>query len=198
MRLGILGGTFDPIHNAHLFIAEEARVRVGLDRVLFVPNAVPPHKISHDVTPAVHRLAMTQLAIQTNPDFDGSALEIERPGPSYTVDTLNALKQAHPGADLFFITGMDTLPEIATWHRPEEILRLCTFIAAERPGYVFDPAQKGLLPGLPERVLPLPTTHLDISATEIRRRVREGLPIRYLTPDAVVDYIARHGLYRAP
>jgi|SRR5579872_4912244 len=197
MRLGILGGTFDPIHNAHLFIAEEARVRVPLDRVVFVPNAVPPHKPSHDVAPARHRLAMAQLATRSNPAFDCSAVEIERPGPSYTVDTLKAFKADYPGAELFFITGMDTIPEIPTWRRPEEILRLCTLVAAERPGYALDMAEQELPAALQERVLPLPTTHLDISATEIRRRVREGLPIRYLTPDSVVDYIARHGLYTA-
>jgi nicotinate-nucleotide adenylyltransferase len=194
MRLGILGGTFDPIHYAHLFIAEEARVAFALDQVLFIPNAVSPLK-SPDITTAHHRCEMTRLAIQGNPAFALSTIEIDRPGPSYTVDTLRALKQEYPDADLFFITGTDSVAEMHLWRNPDEILRLATLIAAERPGTRLDDIKPGLKPGWSDRILPLPTTHLDISSTEIRRRIREGKPIRYLTPDVVVEYIATHRLY---
>lgn len=196
MNLGILGGTFDPIHHAHLFIAEEARVRFGLDRVLFIPNAMPPHKQSYPVTEPANRVAMVRAAIESNPAFELSLVELERPGPSYTVDTLTHLRDRFPGADLFFITGLDTILEIPTWYRPEEVIRLTRFIAAERPGYSWDPGEQELPEHLVERVLPLSTTHLDISSTDIRRRVRDGLPIRYLTPDSVVEYIRLHSLYR--
>lgn len=196
MRLGILGGTFDPIHYAHLFIAEEARVRYGLAKILFIPNAVSPFKQADDVEDAAHRYAMVKAAIEANPYFDCSRMEIDRSGPSYTFDTLQALHQERPDAELFFITGMDTVIEIPTWHRAEEVIGLCHFIAAERPGYAEDMAEQGLPASLMAKVLPLPTTHLDISSTEIRRRVQEDLPIRYLTPDPVVDYIVKYGLYR--
>jgi nicotinate-nucleotide adenylyltransferase len=197
MNLGILGGTFDPIHYAHLFIAEEARVRYGLDRVLIVPNAIPPHKQSHPVGDPAHRVAMVQAAIESNPAFECSLVELERPGPSYTVDTLKRLLDQNAGAELFFITGLDTILEIPTWYRPEQVVQLTRFIAAERPGYSWDPGEQTLPEGLANRVLPLATPQLDISSTDIRRRVREGLPIRYLTPDPVIGYIECHGLYRS-
>jgi nicotinate-nucleotide adenylyltransferase len=196
VRLGLLGGTFDPIHYAHLLIAEEARVEHRLDRVLFIPNGEPSHKTPEAVTAANHRYEMVRLATASNPAFECSRIEMDRPGKSYTVDTLHAIKAQFPGADLFFITGMDTIAEIPTWHKPEEIAGLCTFLAAERPGYDLD----AILPTLPSylsgKVLPIPGVLLDISATELRERVREGRTIRYLTPDAVVEYIAEHNLYR--
>lgn len=197
MRIGILGGTFDPIHYAHLFIAEEARVRFDLARVVFVVNALPPHKQAYPVTDAAHRLRMTELAIASNPSFECSRIELDRPGASYTVDTLKALQLEHPSAALFFITGVDTIVEIPTWHRPDEVIRLTCFIVADRPGHTWDPGGRDLPPALTDRVLPLSTTHLDISSTDIRRRVREGLPIRYLTPDSVAAYITAHRLYRS-
>lgn len=196
MRLGILGGTFDPIHFAHLFIAEEARARHALDRVVFVVSALPPHKARGDMALAAHRFAMARLATAANPAFECSRMELDRPGPSYTFDTLTALRAAPPEAELFFITGSDTIPEIPTWHRSEELVRLTHFISAERPGYSADYAEQGLPAELVSRVLPLPTIHLDISSTGLRRRIHAGLPIRYLTPDTVVEYIAAHGLYR--
>lgn len=196
MNLGILGGTFDPIHHAHLFIAEEARARYALDRVLIVPNALPPHKQTYPVSAPAHRVAMARAAIESNPRFECSLVELERAGPSYTVDTLTRLREQFPGAELFFITGLDSILEIPTWHRPDEIIRLTCFIAAERPGYSWDPGEQELPEHLVERVLPLPTPQLDISSTDIRRRVREGRPIRYLTPDPVIDYIEAHDLYR--
>jgi nicotinate-nucleotide adenylyltransferase len=194
MRLGIFGGTFDPIHNAHLFIAEEAWAAFALDQVLFIPNAVSPLK-APDITPAEHRFEMTSLAIQSNPAFAISSIELDRSGPSYTVDTLSELQEEYPAAELFFITGTDSVAEMHLWRKPDEILRLATLIAAERPGTRLDDIKPGLKPGWISRILPLPTTHLDISSTEIRRRVREGKPIRYLTPDVVLEYVSAHLLY---
>lgn len=195
MNLGILGGTFDPIHNAHLFIAEEARVRYALDRVVFIPNALPPHKQTYAVSDPAHRYAMAVLATVSNPCFECSRIEIDRPGPSYMVDTLTEVHHRWPGAEVYCITGLDTILEIPTWYRPDEVIRLTHFIAAERPGFSLDLGEQDLPSELIERVLPLSTTHLDISSTEIRSRVQDGLPIRYLTPDSVVDYVHRHGLY---
>jgi len=196
VNLGILGGTFDPIHNAHLFIAEEARVRYELDRVLFIPNAVPPHKHSYAVSPTADRCRMVELAVESNPAFECSTLEIDREGPSYTVDTLRAIKASCPEAELYFITGIDTVIEIPTWFQPDEVIRLTHLIAAERPGYEGRLREQSVHEPLIQKVLPLSTTHLDISSTEIRRRVQQGLPIRYLTPDSVADYIHEHNLYR--
>lgn len=195
-RLGILGGTFDPIHYAHLFIAEEARARFGLDRVLFVPNGIPAHKKPYAVSPAEDRAAMVALAIRGNAAFECSRVELDRAGPSYAVDTLTDIQAAHPNAEVFFITGIDAVAEVLTWKRHEEVLRLATFIAAERPGYHMQMLRERLSEPQLARVLPMPTLPLDISSTDIRQRVREGLPIRYLTPDPVVEYIAEHELYR--
>lgn len=190
-----MGGTFDPIHFAHLFIAEEARARFHLERVLFIPNHVPPHKRDYAVTPALHRFAMTRLATEPNPAFGCSDIEIQRPGPSYAVDTLTALKEQFPAADLFFITGLDAVTEILTWRRHEEVLQLATFIAAERPGSSPETFRQKVSPPYQERIHLLPMPWLAICSTEIRRRVREGQPIRYLTPDPVVEYIRQNHLY---
>lgn len=195
MRLGVMGGTFDPIHFAHLFVAEEARAQYQLDRVLFIPCGTPAHKSSGKVTPASHRLAMTQLAIASNPVFSCSLMEVKRYGISYTVDTLHHLQKQHPDAELFLIAGADILAEIQTWRQPDEIVRLCRLIVAERPGCCLGELCQALPRAYTERVLSLRTLHLDISSTDIRRRVREGRPIRYLTPDAVVEYIAVNKLY---
>lgn len=195
MRLGVMGGTFDPIHFAHLFVAEEARVQYQLDRVLFIPCGTPPHKSSDKVTSASHRLAMTQLAIVSNPAFSCSLVEVQRHGISYTVDTLHYLQKLYPDVELFLIVGADILAEIQSWRQPDEIIRLCRLIVAERPGCCLGEQCQTLPSAYAERVLPLCTLRLDISSTEIRRRVREGRPIRYLTPDAVVEYIMGNKLY---
>jgi nicotinate-nucleotide adenylyltransferase len=196
MRLGVMGGTFDPIHYAHLFVAEEARAQYQLDRVLFIPCGTPAHKSSGQVTPASHRLTMTQLAIASNPAFSCSLMEVKRTGVSYTVDTLRFLKQQHPEADLFLIVGADILAEIQTWRQPEDIVRISRLIVAERPGCCLGELCRALPATYTQRMLLLCTLHLDISSTEIRRRVQEGRPIRYLTPDPVVEYIATNQLYR--
>jgi nicotinate-nucleotide adenylyltransferase len=196
MRLGIMGGTFDPIHYGHLYVAENARLQYQLDLTLFVPNRIPAHKKAYAVSSAEHRFAMTRLAIADNPCFQPSRIELDRPGPSYTVDTLRLLRQAYPMAELFFITGLDAVIEIATWRRHEEVLQLCTFIAAPRPGLSAQTIHERLPPNALARVALLEGHHLAISSTDIRDSVRRGLSIRYLTPDPVVEYIRHNRLYR--
>ena len=196
MDIGVMGGTFDPIHYAHLFIAEQARIALYLDHVLFVPNRIPPHKQIHNVTPAAHRFRMAQLATSANRSFVCSDVEIEREGKSYTVDTLRVLSHQLPHTQFFLIVGMDTVAEIETWMRPDEVLQLCKVVGIARPGFDTEKVLAALPQGYAERVIPLESTHLAISSTEIRERVKKGLPIRYLTPDPVVEYIAEHGLYR--
>jgi len=196
MRLGILGGTFDPIHYAHLFLAEDARVRYDLDEVLFIPNGQPAHKLPRAVADAEHRCRMVELATEPNMAFRASRIEVEREGPSYSVDTLRAFRRDYPSAELFFITGVDAVAEIGTWREAKEVARLTTFLAAPREGAPFESLADALDPDLGARVLPLSTPRVDISSTLLRERVRSGLPIRYLTPDPVVAYIEAHGLYR--
>lgn len=191
-----MGGTFDPIHYGHLIAAEEARYRFQLARVVFVPCGQPPHKKPYAVTPAEHRYAMTLLATASNPHFIVSRIEIDRPGPSYSVDTVRLLRQQLPDAELFFITGADAVLEILTWKDSDELIGLCRFIAVTRPGY--DLRQLERLPAhYLQRIVPLVIPGMDISSTLLRQRVRRGEPIRYLAPDAVCDYIAKHGLYRS-
>jgi nicotinate-nucleotide adenylyltransferase len=189
MRLGLMGGTFDPIHHGHLVAAEEARYAFRLERVLFVPAGRPWQKERH-VAPAEERFAMTVLATQDNPAFEVSRLEIDRDGPTYTVDTLRELRAARPDDELFFITGADAVREILSWKDPHDGLELATFVAVTRPGY---PLEK--LPSREIEVLEIPA--LAISSTDIRARVKEGRPIRYLVPDAVAAHITMHHLYRA-
>lgn len=199
-RVAIMGGTFDPIHYGHLVVAEEARHRFSLDKVVFVPAGHPPHKSGEEVSPARDRFLMAVLATVSNPWFEVSDLEVERPGPSYTVDTLREFKGLYgPGSELFFITGADAALEIGTWKDPDTILELCVFLAATRPGYRFpspdevsDPALRPYL----SRILRFDIPELGISSTDIRARVREGRPIRYLVPESVAAYIAKAGLYR--
>lgn len=191
-----MGGTFDPVHTGHLVIAEEARTRFRLDEVVFVPAAVPPHKHRADVSPAEDRYAMVLLATAGNPRFSVSRVEMERAGPSYTIDTMLEFRKRYgPEAALYFLTGVDAILEILTWHEPEAIIRHCRFIAATRPGY--DPAQ--LTQRLPQAFVAaidmLTAPGVDISSSEIRRRVREGASVRYLTPELVEDYIRKRHLY---
>ncbi len=197
MRIGLLGGTFDPVHYGHLFLAEECRTRLHLDQVILIPAGSPPHKQRTSFIAAEHRLAMVKLAIASNPSFACSDMEIRRGGISYTVDTLRALREQRPGAEMYYLTGIDTVAEIGTWKCPDEVLRLATFVAVTRPGY--DPAllDERLPPEYLARVQRLDTIHLDISSTEIRHRVAEGAAIRYLLPDAVAEYISTHSLYGA-
>lgn len=198
-RIGILGGTFDPIHVGHLMTAEAVRDEFGLDKVIFVPAAVPPHKMDQQVTEARHRYLMTVLATNSNPHFDVSSIEMDRPGPSYTIDTIYELKRQYgENTDLFFITGADAIAEIPTWDRIEELLGLCQFIAAARPGFL--PNVDNIREYFGElgsaRIHRLETPELEISSTNIRDRVERGFSIKYIVPSAVENYIYKEGLYK--
>ncbi len=196
-RIGIMGGTFDPIHYGHLIGAEEARFRFGLEKVIFMPCGQPPHKKDYPVTPARHRLAMVLLATASNPYFQVSTEEIERPGPSYTIDTIRSYRERFGEAlDLYFITGADAILEILTWKENTELIRLTRFIGITRPGYDLTALNQRLPPSYLERIDILEIPTIDISSTQLRQRVCTGEPIRYLTPDPVRDYIAKEGLYR--
>lgn len=196
MRLGIMGGTFDPIHYGHLFIAEEARTRFRLQQILFIPNGEPPHKQDYQVTSASRRYSMAMIAVHGNSAFSCSPIEVERAGPSYAAETLVAIHDQQPHSELFYITGIDAISDVLNWHQHSELFRLAKFIAAARPGYPMELLKDRLPSNYLERILPLVTTSPDISATEIRRRALQNLTIRYLTPDGVVDYIHKHRLYR--
>jgi nicotinate-nucleotide adenylyltransferase len=180
-----------------LVIAEEARVRLALQCVLFVPNGQPPHKPGRPISPAEDRVAMVQAAIAENPHFRLSRLDVDRSGPCYTVDMLAILrKEWGEEAELYFIVGMDSLRDLPTWRDPPRLLSLCTLVAVTRPGYVADlRALDEAVPGASRHVVLLEGPALDISATELQRRVREGLPIRYQVPEAVLDYISSRRLY---
>jgi nicotinate-nucleotide adenylyltransferase len=196
VRIGILGGTFDPIHNGHLAIAEEARIALQLDRVLFVPAAQQPLKRGAHIATPEQRFAMAQLACAPNPAFEVSRIELDRPGPSFTLTTLEALHSAQVG-DLHFILGNDALADLTRWHGVAHVVELARIIAVGRPGSAPDIERIfQTLPALRERLVVLPGPALDISSTTLRRRVAAGQPIRYQVPDAVVDYIDEHGLYR--
>ena len=191
-----MGGTFDPIHHGHLVTAEEALVQFGLDGVVFVPTGRPWMKEHRDVSPAEDRYLMTVIATASNPHFSVSRLEVDREGPTYTVDTLRALEAEYGGeTELFFITGADAVLEIFHWKDPEEILSLAHVIAATRPGY--DLARfEAEAPTSHPRISVMNIPALAISSTDIRDRVRAGRPIRYLVPEGVKTYIDKAGLYR--
>jgi nicotinate-nucleotide adenylyltransferase len=192
-----MGGTFDPIHFGHLAIAEEVRVRLDLAEVIFVPAAEPPHKQGVPRSPAEDRYTMVKLATASNPHFSVSRLDLDRPGPSFTFELLELLK-AERGEDveLYFVVGLDELPGFLTWRRPERILQLARLAVLPRPGYSFDPAPlQTALPRVMERIDLVPGPELAISAVELRRRVRVGLPIKYMLPENVEEYIYFKGLY---
>ncbi len=210
MSLGVFGGTFNPVHLAHLRLAEEAREALGLERVLFIPSADPPHK-STDLASATQRLRMVELAIASNPSFDALDLELERTGPSYTVDTLCELTHRYDDQLLWFLMGTDTLTELGSWYEPEKLVGLTNIAVVARAGS----AQRSLESLLPEHLASLyvsvqgrlrhstgrevrsiPFAPLDISASDVRRRVARGASIRYLVPDAVIEYIEKHRLYQ--
>ncbi|MBI3945795.1 MAG: nicotinate-nucleotide adenylyltransferase [Armatimonadetes bacterium] len=195
-RIAVMGGTFDPVHTGHLVVAEEARARFALDQVIFVPAAVPPHKQRADISSGEDRYAMVLLATASNPFFAVSRIELQRPGPSYTIDTIREFRAAFgPEAALYFITGADAVLEILTWHHPEAIIRECRFIAAARPGYDLQQMTRRLPKHFQAAIDTLVAPGVDVSSSEIRRRVREGVPIRYLTPEPVEDYIRKNNLY---
>ncbi len=195
MRLGIMGGTFDPIHHGHLFVAEEARARFRLDKVLFVPNGQPPHKKGVVITPSNHRYNMALIATHSNGAFGCSTLETSRAGLSYTVDTLAQLRAQEPDAELFYITGVDAVADILSWKRHEEVIQAATFIAATRPGFDISSLKSRLPVAYLQRILLLGSTAIGISSTEIRTRLGQGLAVRYMLPDGVLEYIRKQKLY---
>jgi nicotinate-nucleotide adenylyltransferase len=193
-----MGGTFDPIHLGHLVTAEEALVQFNLDRVIFMPTGRPAAKSDAAVSSAEDRYLMTVLATAPNPDFDVSRMEVDRPGTTYTVDTLRALRDAYgPSVELFFITGADAVWEIVTWKDAEQVAGLATFIAATRPGYDLEAARTAHeMAHTVFRIEYMAVPALAISSTELRERVAARRPIRYLTSESVAAYIGKHGLYR--
>ena len=189
-----MGGSFDPIHLGHLVTADQARADLHLDEVVFVPAGQPWQK-QRDVAPAEHRYVMTVLATAANEAFSVSRLEVDRGGPSYTVETLRALRAAAPQEALFFITGADAILNILTWKDADECMQLAEFVAAQRPGHDLAALDKT---GLRDRVTMLDVTALAISSTEVRQRFAWGRPVRYLIPSAVEQYARKHGLYGTP
>ena len=201
-RVGVLGGTFDPVHYGHLVIAEEVYAALDLAEVVFVPAGHPPHKPHSLVAAAHHRLAMLELAIASNPRFSISLVDLERPGPSYTVDTLRLLRQqwAEPTA-LYFVIGWDSLEDLLTWYDPAGILeQLSYLVAVRRPGYNeesgYRDSLEARLPGIKQRLLVVSTPQLEISSTDLRTRVAQGRPIKYQLPEEVEQYIEQYSLYQ--
>ncbi|MBQ7049449.1 MAG: nicotinate-nucleotide adenylyltransferase [Firmicutes bacterium] len=199
-KIAIMGGTFDPIHYGHLVTAEAVMHEYQIDQVLFIPSGQPPHKTEGQVTPADHRYLMTLLATETNPRFFSSRIEIDRKGYTYTIDTIRELKEMYPGSEIYFITGADAFSNILSWKNPELLLSSCHFVAATRPGYSrakAAPQIEALMDRHADTLHYLEVPALSISSSEIRARVKEGRPIKYLLPETVENYIYKHGLYQA-
>ena len=198
MNIGILGGTFDPVHIGHLKIAMEASQGLRLGRVLFVPAGQPWLKVGRSITPAAHRVEMVKRAIATNPCFELSTIEVERSGPSYAVETIAILQQQFGAeAKIYFLLGWDSLAEIPQWKEPAKLVRICQLVAVPRPGFS-SPDLRALeqsVPGITQRVVQFGMPLIDISSSDIRERVAQGLSIHHLVPDEVVRYISQHHLY---
>ena len=191
MRLGVMGGTFDPIHHGHLVSASEAAALLDLDEVVFVPTGQPYLKDERKVSPPEDRYLMTVIATASNPRFTVSRVDIDRDGPTYTYDTLHDLRQQRPGAELFFITGADALAQILSWKDADKMFDLAHFVGVTRPGHELSDA------GLPEdRVTLLNVPAMAISSTDCRERTQQGEPVWYLVPDGVVQYIGKYNLYK--
>jgi nicotinate-nucleotide adenylyltransferase len=191
-RIGVMGGTFDPCHHGHLVAASEVAGRFGLDEVVFVPTGQPWQKSEYDVSPAEDRYLMTVIATASNPMFTVSRVDIDREGPTYTIDTLHDLRELYgPASALYFITGADALAQILGWHRSDELFSLAHFVGVTRPGHQLED------PGFPDGVVSLvEVPALAISSTDCRARVAAGQPVWYLVPDGVVQYISKRRLYR--
>ena len=200
MKIGVIGGTFDPIHNGHLIIAEETRARLALAEVLFVPAGQPWLKANSPISTVEHRLEMVRLAIADRPYFKLSTVDVDRPGPSYTIDTIAELEsQLGTGRELFFILGWDSLVELPQWREPARLIKMCCLVVVPRPGY--PPPDLNslelLIPGISQQVIFLDKPEVDVSATVIRQRLAQGLSIRHLVPASVDRYIKQHKLYVA-
>jgi nicotinate-nucleotide adenylyltransferase len=192
-KIGILGGTFDPIHIGHLVLAEEVKDKLGLNGVIFIPCSHPPHKTKRKLSPVKDRFRMTQLAIEGNRSFSVSDIELKRGGLSYTVDTLRQLKELHPRSQIYFLTGSDMLEEIHTWREPEEIYKLAKMVIATRPGFdKFDPKNR-----FAKKSTVVEITGVDISSSQIRERVKKGQSIKYLVSPRVEEYIKKKKLYKS-
>jgi nicotinate-nucleotide adenylyltransferase len=191
MTIGIFGGTFDPPHIGHLIVAERALSELRLDKVIFVPAAIPPHKVNDGIAASRHRVEMLRLALQNSSRFEISETEIIRGGVSFTVDTLAQLRSEHPGDQFFLLIGMDNLLDFSAWKSPERILELAMVVVMTRPGF-----DLGDVPDiLKGKVMVCPVPDIEVSSREIRKRVNEGKSIRYLVPDAVRTYIEHYQLY---
>lgn len=197
-RLGILGGTFDPIHLGHLRMAEAVYERMSLEQIIFIPAFVPPHKLGMDFAPAVDRFAMTELAVADKPYFSVSDMELRRSGISYTIDTVRQLRAVYKNEELYFIIGADSVAQLHTWHYIKDMLELVVFVAAGRPGYegVMEEVTARLGARAKERIILLDTPEYDISSTEIRSRIRTGSSLQGMVPSAVEQYIYQHHLYQ--
>ena len=198
VRIALFGGTFDPVHYGHLRLAEEAREAAGLERVLFVPAHTSPFRQQEPISPPRHRIAMARLAIADNSAFEVSDIEIQRGGVSYTVDTVMTLRAQYPDAELHLILGADALQGFPNWYRAAAIAHECILLVGVRPHYDLQAALEYLPDAIRARVQPVPMTPLDISASDIRQRIRAGRSIRYLTPPHVIEYIQQHRLYLEP
>lgn len=197
-KVGVLGGTFDPIHLGHLIIAEHVREKLSLAKVLFVPAGKPWLKEGSAIAAGQHRLEMVRLATASNPRFEVSTLDLERPGPTYSVDTVADLQsQLGPGTRLYFLVGMDALAGLPSWKEPRRLVERCQMVAVRRPGHeqLDWRALEAVVPGARKRIQVVDAPLIDISATDIRERVARGLSIRYLVPELVERYIAQHRLY---
>ena len=197
-KIGLLGGTFDPIHMGHLLIAEDAREGLGLDTVVFIPAGRPWLKADQSVTDSGHRLAMVELAVSANPHFRVSDIEVRRPGPTYTVDTLEQLRKEYSSnTEIFLILGMDSLNELARWRSPERLFDFCAVVGISRPGQddIDKDKLEAIVAGASDKVVLVAGPSIGISGTEIRNRVAHGKSIKYRVPEAVESYILEHGLY---
>jgi nicotinate-nucleotide adenylyltransferase len=197
LRVGVFGGTFDPPHLGHLVAAEEVRVQLALERVVFVPAGTPPHKLDEPVTNVGHRVEMITRAISSNPHFSVSLVDVERPGPSYSVNLVRRLRrQWGVATEIYFIMGMDSLRDLPTWHNPQALVKLCRLAIVDRPGFHADLNQlEAIIPGLARQVDFVPMPLLDISSTDLRSRLRQGRTIRYYVPAEVEAYIQIHRPY---
>jgi nicotinate-nucleotide adenylyltransferase len=200
-RIGLMGGTFDPIHQGHLVTAEAARSEFSLDKVIFVPSGSPPHKLGLKISSKEQRYLMTVLATAANPYFEVSRVELERPGESYAIDTVRYFKsKMDHESELFFITGADAIFEIVTWKDVEGLFDRCTFIAATRPGFNLDALREKLLKKLSvhhlKKIIPLEVPAMAISSTDIRRRISNNRTVKYLLPEEVENYIYKNNLYK--
>jgi nicotinate-nucleotide adenylyltransferase len=199
MKIGVLGGTFDPIHIGHLKVAEEVTARLNLTEIIFMPAGQPWLKADNPISPAKHRVEMVRLAIAGKPYFKLSTIEIDRPGPTYTVDTIDELRhELGSGHELFFILGWDNLIQLPEWQEPSRLVKLCRLVAVPRVGYPSPELESldAVIPGLSQRVILLDSPRVDINASIIRQRVGQGLSIHHLVPEPVERYIKQHRLYK--